>query len=52
VNGRQRILPMRALVRILLGGFGAIVLFVGAGLLWIFFYSGELPQAIFLRRSS
>jgi hypothetical protein len=43
---------MRALVRILLGGFGAIVLFVGAGLLWIFFYSGELPQAIFLRRSS
>jgi hypothetical protein len=44
---------MRALVRILLGGCGAIVRFVGAGLLWIFFYSGELstgdlPPAIFV----
>jgi hypothetical protein len=39
-------------VRILLGGFAAIVLFVGAGLRWIFFYSGELPQAILLRQSS
>jgi len=28
MNGRQRILPMRALVRILLGGCGAMVRFV------------------------
>jgi hypothetical protein len=57
VNGRQRILPMRVLVRILLGGCGAMVRFVGAGLLRTFFYSGELstgdlPPTIFLRRSS
>jgi len=45
------------LVRILLGGCGAMVRFVGAGLLRTFFYSGELstgdlPPTIFLRRSS
>ena len=38
------ILPMRALARILLGFFGVIVLVIAAGLFWIFFYSGDLPD--------
>jgi hypothetical protein len=35
---------MRALARILLGFFGVIVLVIAAGLFWIFFYSGDLPD--------
>jgi membrane peptidoglycan carboxypeptidase len=35
---------MRVLVRILLGCLGVIILFVGAGLFWILFYSRDLPD--------
>ena len=35
---------MPALARILLGFLGVIVLVIAAGLFWIFFYSGDLPD--------